>query len=78
MFSTYIVKDCRRFPKTNEKVQPLSKMSEESFKHLAVFYPETVNIKKLANLTANTTNDGQIILNTKPLSDPLKCVFRFF
>ena len=41
-----------------------------SSKHLTVFYPETVNIKKLANLTANTKNYRQITLNTKPHSDP--------
>ena len=33
---------------------------------------ETENIKKLANLTANTKYYGQITLNTKPHSDPLK------
>ena len=43
-----------------------------SSKHLTVFSPETVNIKKLANLTANTKNYRQITLNTKPHSDPLK------
>ena len=37
-----------------------------------VFSPETVNIKKLANLTANTKNYRQITLNTKPHSDPLQ------
>ena len=37
---------CRRFPKTNEEVRPLPTMSEEP--------SETENIKKLANLTANT------------------------
>ena len=42
-----------RFPKANEEVRPLPKMSEEPFKHLTVFSSETVNIKKLANLTAN-------------------------
>ena len=42
-----------------------------SSKHLTVFSPETVNIKKLANLTANTKNFRQITLNTKPHSDPL-------
>ena len=41
-----------------------------SSKHLTVFSPETVNIKKLANLTANTKNYRQITLNTKPHSDP--------
>ena len=39
-------------------------------KHSTVFSPETVTIKKLANLTANTKNYGQITLNTKPHSDP--------
>ena len=43
-----------------------------SSEHLTVFSPETVNIKKLANLTANTKNYRQITLNTKPHSDPLK------
>ena len=33
------------------------------FKHLTVFPPETVNIKKLADLTANTKNCGRITLN---------------
>ena len=41
-----IPENCRRFPKTNEEVRPLPKMSEEP--------SETENIKKLANLTANT------------------------
>ena len=41
-----------------------------SSKHLTVFSPETVNIKKLANLTANTKNYRQITLNTRPHSDP--------
>ena len=45
-------------------------MSEEPSKHLIVFSSETVNIEKLANLTANTKNYGQITLNTKPHSDP--------
>ena len=35
-----------------------------------IFYAETVNIKKLANLTANTENYGKITLNTNPHSDP--------
>ena len=47
----------------------MPKMSEEPSEHLTVFSSETVNIKKLANLTANTENCGQITLNTKP--DPL-------
>ena len=41
-------------------------------KHLTVFFPETVNIKKMANITANTKKYGQITLNTKPHSYPLK------
>ena len=36
---------------------------EKPSKHLTVFSSETVNIKKLANLTANTKNYGQITLN---------------
>ena len=48
----------RRFPKTNEEVQPLLKISEEPFQHLTVFSSETVNIKKLANLTAKAKNYG--------------------
>ena len=48
-----IPEDCRRFRKTNEEVRPLPKMLEEPSKHLTVFSSETVNIKKLANLTAN-------------------------
>ena len=44
---------------------------EKPSMHLTVFSPETVNIIKLANLTANTKNYGQITLNTKPHSDPL-------
>ena len=43
---------------------------EKPSKHLTVFSPETVNIKKLANLTANTKNYRQITLNTEPHSDP--------
>ena len=35
---------------------------EKPSKHLTVFSPETRNIKKLANLTANTKNYGQITL----------------
>ena len=45
-----ISKGYQIFPKTNEEVRPLSKMSEEPSKHLTVFSSETVNIKKLANL----------------------------
>ena len=56
---------------------------EKPSKHLTVFYPETVNNKKMANLTANTKNYRQITLNTKPHSDPplwllnRSLVFRF-
>ena len=49
----------------------MPKMSEEPSKHLTVFSSETVNIKKLTDLTANTKNYGQITLNAKPHSDPL-------
>ena len=66
-----IPEGCRRFPKTNEEVRPLLKMSEERSKHLTVFSSKTVNIKKLANLKADTKNCGQIRLNTEPHSDPL-------
>ena len=65
-----IPEDCRRFPKTNEEVRPLPKMSEKPFTHLTVFSSETVNIEKLVNLTENSENNGQITLNTKPHSDP--------
>ena len=44
-------------------------MSEEPSKHLTVVSSETVNIKKLANLTANARNYGQITLDAKPHSD---------
>ena len=44
---------------------------KKTSKHLTVFSSERVNIKKLANLTANTKNYRQITLNTKPHSDPL-------
>ena len=67
-----ILEDCRRFPNTSEEVRPLPKMSEVPSKHL-VFSSQTVSIKrKMTNLTAKTKNYGQITLNTKPHSDPLK------
>ena len=47
-------------------------MSKEPSKHLTVLSSETVNIKKLANLTANTKNYGQTTLSTTPHSDPLR------
>ena len=37
------------FPKTNEEVWPLPKMSEEPAKNFTVFSSETVNIKKFAD-----------------------------
>ena len=37
---------------------------EKPSEHLTVFSPETVNIKQLANLTANTKNYVQITLST--------------
>ena len=67
----------RRFPKTVEEFRRLTKRSDHcwrcpknppNIKHL--FTSETVNIKKLANLTANTKHYGQITLNTKLHSDP--------
>ena len=68
-----IVKDWRRFPKTNQGwVRPLPNMPEEPSKHLTVLSSETANIKKVANLTRITKNYGQIKLNIKPHSDPLK------
>ena len=45
-------------------------MSKEPSKQLTVFSSETVNVKKLANLIANTKNYEQIKLNTRPHSDP--------
>ena len=49
----------------------MPKMSKEPSLHVIVFSLETVNIKKLTNLTANSENYAQITLNTKPHSDPL-------
>ena len=42
--------------------------AEEPSKHLTLFYSETVNIIRVANLTANTKNYEQITLKTKPHS----------
>ncbi len=50
---------------------------ENPAKHLLVFFPETVNIKKLANLTANSKNYGQITLNSKPHSGPPGDILKF-
>ena len=47
-------------------------MSKEPPKHLTVLSSETPNIKKFANLTANTKNYGQTALSTTPHSDPLR------
>ena len=41
---------------------------------ITVFSSETVNIKKLANLTANTKNYWQVALNTKPHLHLLDCI----
>jgi len=57
------IPDYFRCTKTNEEIRPLPTVYEEPSKHLTVFSSETVNIKKLANLTANTRNYGQITLN---------------
>ena len=47
-------------------------MSQEPSEHLTVFPSDIANLKKLANLTANTKNYEQITLNTKPHSNPPK------
>ena len=44
--------------------------AEEPSTHLTLFYSETVNIIRVANLTANTKNYEQITLKTKPRSAP--------
>ena len=54
-------------------------MSEEPFKAVKVLSSETATIKKLANfisVTAKTKNYGQILLNTKSHSDPLKTILQ--
>ena len=53
-------------------------MSKEPPKHLTVFSSDTVNIKKLANLTANAKNYGQITPKIKPHSDPHKILLVLF
>ena len=50
------IPDYFRFTKTNEEIRPLPTVSEEVPTLITVFSSETVNIKKLANLTANTKN----------------------
>ena len=57
-----VLEDSRRLSKiseTNEEVRRLPKMSEERSKHLTLFSLETGNVKKLANLTANSKNYGK-------------------
>ena len=49
---------------------------EKSSKNVTVFSRQTVK-KKLAE-TLNTNNNGQIILNSRPHSDPLFNTFLFF
>ena len=48
MLST-ILEDGWIFPKTSVEVRPLPKMSEESSKHLTVFFSETVDIGQFNN-----------------------------
>ena len=45
-----------------EKIYDVIRRKKHS-KHLTVFFPETVNIKKMAIITANTKKCGQITLN---------------
>ena len=73
-------KDYRRCPSHNRRFPKFSKQirNEKSSKHFTEFSRETVKIKNLVNLTANTKNYGQITLNTKPHSDPLLLQFRLF
>ena len=47
---------------TIDNAKRLGGFHEKPSKHFTVFSPETVNIKKMANLTANTKNYGQITL----------------
>ena len=75
-----ISEDSRRLPKISEGNRRGIKIAEDRPKIVRRTLrklspetknpPETVNIKKLANLTANTKNYGQITLNTTPHSDP--------
>ena len=53
------------------KTGPGGRRKSSLSKHFAVLSSEAVNISKLANLTENTNNDGQLTLNTKPHVDPL-------
>ena len=57
-----VPEDSRRLSKiseTNEEVRRLPKMSGERSKHSTLFSLETGNVKKLANLTANSKNYGK-------------------
>ena len=63
------ITDFRRVDKTEFTMLkayagPYGIFHKKSSKHLTVFSLQTVNIKKMANLTANTKNYGQITLNT--------------
>ena len=58
-----ISEDFRRGPIIPEDVR-------RTLQTLDSISPETVNIIKLANLTLNTQNYGQITPNIKPYSDP--------
>ena len=79
-----ISEDSRRLPKISEGNRRGIKIAEDRPKIVRRTLrklspetknpPETVNIKKLANLTANTKNYGQITPNIKPHSDPLNSV----
>ena len=83
--------DCLRRPKTTDDVQATTddfrgeiwkfskQIRNEIFsKQFTEFSWETVKIKNLVNLTANTKNYGQITLNTKVHPDPLLRQFRLF
>ena len=57
-----VPEDSRRLSKiseTNEGFRRLPKMSGERSKHSTLFSLETGNVKKLANLTANSENYGK-------------------
>ena len=53
------------------KTGPGGRRKSSLSKHFTVLSSEAVNISKLANLTENTKNYGQITLNIKPYVDPL-------
>ena len=58
-------------PKRNDNAKRLGD-SRKLSKHLTVFSPQTVNIKRLANLTANNKNYGQMAIITKLHSNPVR------